>query len=152
MAANRFPVIRGPDAQQSRVQDNIQGVLAPVARALQNTPVMGAPPPAWILVSVLNGFDSPAQAQFDSFAFHKDCLGYVHIKGSAIHAAGTAAFTTLFILPKGYRTLKTRIFAASASGGAVQQAFLTNAGEVQNRVAMAAGSSIYLEFSFLAEA
>jgi hypothetical protein len=151
MAASRFPVLRGPDAQQSRVQDSIQGVLAPVAKALQGTPIMGAPPPSWIYGAPLNGFVAPALPQFSSIAFMKDALGFVHVQMSATHAVGTAALTTIFILPMGYRSRQTLPFAGMGSAGAYQGVFMLNTGEVQNRLIMAANAVIYANFSFLAE-
>ena len=80
MAASNFPILRGLDAQQSRTQDNVSQVLTPVAKALQNTPIMGAPPPSWILPSLLNGYASFGLGTAAP-AFHRDALGYVHLKG-----------------------------------------------------------------------
>jgi len=153
MAASRFPILRGPDAQQSRVQDNVQGVLAPVARALQNTPIMGAASPAWIRPTLLNGFGAPAVVAppFDDVAFTKNALGEVWVKGACSHAAGTAAFTTIFLLPLGYRPSRLRQIPVSGSAGAAQSVWVLPSGEVQNRILMAAGVSLYPEFSFLAE-
>lgn len=151
MATSRFPVLRGADAQQSRVQDNVQGVLGPVAKALQNTPIMGAVPPAWIRASPLNGFATPATAQFAPIAYHRDALGYAHVRVSVSHAAGVAALSTIFVLPLGYRPGFTLPFAGMAAAGAYQGVFVLADGQVQNRLVMAAGAVLYANFSYLAE-
>lgn len=148
---SRFPVLRGADPQQSRLQDSIQNVLQPVAEALQATPIMGAPPPAWIYATPINGFATPASAAFSRLGYHRDALGYVHVQMSATHAGGTAALSTIFNLPAGYRPLSTLPFAGMAAAGAYQGVFVLRTGEVQNRLIMAAGAVIYANFSFLAE-
>lgn len=152
MAASSFPILRGPDAQQSRVQDNVSALVTPVARALQGTPIMGAPPPAWILATPLNGFSTPSSAGFPSISFHRDALGYVHVKMSVAHVGGTAALSTIFELPIGYRSKETLPFAGMAAAGAYQGVFVLANGQVQNRLIMAAGAVLYANFSFLAEA
>jgi len=151
MAASNFPILRGLDVQQSRTQDNVSQVLTPVAKALQNTPIMGAPPPAWIRPSCLNGFSTPATVQFPAASFHKDALGYVHCKLSVGHTTGTAALSAIFVLPIGYRPAETLPFAGMAAGGVYQGVFVLKTGEVQNRLVMAAGAVLYVNFSFLAE-
>jgi hypothetical protein len=151
VVANRFPVIRTADVQQSRVQDNIAALVTPVAKALQNTPIMGAPPPAWIKPTCINGFTSPASTAFPVASFHKDALGYVHVKMSVTHAGGTAALSTIYLLPVGYRPSETLAFAGMAAAGAYQGVFVLKTGAVQNRLIMAAGAVLYVNFSFLAE-
>ena len=46
------------DEQASRTQDNIAGQLQPISDALSRTPIMGAPPPAWVKADLLNGYAS----------------------------------------------------------------------------------------------
>ena len=145
-----FPVLRGPDAQQSRVQDNVQGVLGPIASALQATPIMGAPAPAWILPELLNGYSNSALAGATSVSFNRDCLGYVHIKGGALSAAGTGILTQIFVLPMGCRPNSNRVFPASM-GATMNSVVIADTGIVTGLLAVAAGASVYLEFSFLAE-
>ena len=151
--ANRFPILRGPSGDLSRAQDNIQSLVAPVVTALQATPIMGAPPPQWIVPTLLNGFGAPVAftPPFEPPAYSKDCLGYVHVKGASNHAAGTIALTTMFLLPVGFRPSRLRQIAISGSAGAAQAVWVYPSGEVKNRILMAAGASIYPEFSFLAE-
>lgn len=147
-APSRFPVIRGADGQQSRLQDSIQQTLEPVVTALRNTPIMGAAPPALIRPTLLNGFSNPT-ADFEFVGYRINCLREVRVQGRASHVAGTGVQTVVFVLPAGYRPRATRSFAVS--GGATFNAALVFAnGEVQNRLAIAAGGSIYLEFTFQA--
>ncbi len=148
---SRFPVLRSADVQQSRVQDAIAALVEPVCKAVQDTPIMGAPPPPWIYATPINGFAAPASAAFSRLGYHKDALGYVHAQISAIHAGGTAALSTIFTLPVGYRPLVTLPFAGMAAAGAYQGVFVLKTGEVQNRLIMAAGAVLYANFSFLAE-
>lgn len=101
MASSSFPILRGPDVQQSRTQDNVNGVLQPVAKAVMNTPIMGAPAPVWVLPDLLNGWVNFGGA-FATAAFHKDCLGYVHLRGTI--KSGTVG-SNAFVLPMGYRPL-----------------------------------------------
>lgn len=133
------------------MQDNIQGVLGPVAQALQATPIMGAAPPAWILGSPLNDFVTPSTAGFMPISFHRDALGYVHVQMSVTHVAGIAALSNIFQLPMGYRPSVTLPFAGMGSLGAYQGVFVLATGFVQNRLIMAANDVLYANFSFLAE-
>ena len=150
MASNQFTVLRGPDAQQSRVQDNISAVLSSVAKALQNTPIMGAPPPAWILPELQNGFIQFA-AGTATCAFHKDALGYVHCGGLVKSPAGVAANTLVFTLPIGYRPAAVRIFPVRGTGGTFQAVSVLPTGAVTTELLIAVNGDASLEFSFLAE-
>ncbi len=135
----------------SRVQDNISATLNPVASALQATPIMGAPPPPWVRPDILNGFSQTASPQ-PVCAFHLDALDYVHVKLALTHAAGTAAGTSAFILPLGFRPLETLTFMGTDATGVSTSVTVDNAGNVANFNLMAAGDQILASFIFLAEA
>lgn len=120
MASSRFPVLRGPDAQQSRVQDNVQGVLGPVAQALQSTPIMGAAPPAWIQPDLLNGWTNLGGTAAPA-GFHKNALGYVYVRGQL--AAGTLS-AVMWSLPRGYRPGYPLVMLVECFNGAVVSAYL----------------------------
>lgn len=144
-----FLKLRGDD-QPTRAQDNINASLEPIAKALNATPIMGAPPPSWIRPSVLTGGFSNFGGGFAVVAFHKDALGYVHVKGFTTSVAGSAAFSVIFTLPQGYRPSEVRRFPAEANG-AYQGVQVYFNGDVSNVIIVAAGGFISTEFSFLAE-
>ena len=150
MVSPYFPVLRGPDPQQSRVQDNVQSVLGPVAKSLQNTPIMGAPPPSWIRPSLLNGWTSDT-AGVAVIAFHRDALGYVHVGGYGVNAAGCAGFTTTWTMPMGYRPRDVRIFAVRGTSLGLQFVEVGPSGDVRTQIAVVAGGNSTFEFSYLAE-
>lgn len=115
-----FPVLRTPQtAQQSRVQDNVQDVLAPLAQRVGSTPIMGAPPPPWIKPSLLAGW-SNLTTRVQS-GFHKDALGYMHFRGYL--AAGTLS-AIAFVLPAGFRPGETVVFAPYVYNGAPTTGYL----------------------------
>lgn len=146
---SNFGIVRGASPELDRAQDGISRALNPLLQAVANTPIMGAAAPAWIKPALLNGF-SQWPAPFAVIAYHKDALGYVHCKGKAKHVAGALAGVVAWVLPKGYRPSEVRCFAVE--GGAVFQSIhVDSAGNVSNAYAVAAGSSIDFEFSFLAE-
>lgn len=93
-----FGILRGADEQQSRVQDNINAVLSPVAKALQNTPIMGAASPAWATASLLNGWTNAIATE--PVQYFRDALGFVHFRGGLV--AGTFNQPCL-TLPPGLR-------------------------------------------------
>ena len=146
-----FGRLYGADPQQSRVQDNVQSVLGPLAKAVQNTPIMGAAPPAWIRPSLLNGFT--AGAPFPLPAYHRDCLGYVHVKGFVTNFTGApiAGSTDAFVLPPGYRPNEVRSFPSFDGAGASQVVGVTPSGRVRFLLAVANAGGASLELSFLAE-
>ena len=149
MVASRFPIIRGLDPLVSRLQDNVSALVGPVAEALQSTPIMGAAPPPWTLAQLLNGYVS-ASAFIPGFfppAWQLDALGYVHLRGGVAHVAGTAAFTTLFILPLAMRPagIHTNSPDAVSQGLAVY-----DDGRVQNVAVGVPGGFVSVEFIFQA--
>lgn len=151
MASSQFPILRTPEQpQQSRVQDGIASVFNPVAKALQNTPIMGAPAPAWIQPDLLNGWANIG-AQFATAAFHRDALGYVHCKGVLSNAAGAAAGSTIFALPMGYRPAQQYRFAVEGTSATAQFINVTPVGLVSPDVVVAAGGTCDVVFTFLAE-
>ena len=152
MATSKFPTLRDvTQPQVSRVQDGIAGVLNPVAKALQNTPIMGASPPSWIRPDLLNGWVNFGGA-FALVAYHRDALGYVHTKGVAQNSTGAGLILPLFTFPLGYRPLENQAFAAVGPGATAQFYTVTFAGMVTPQVAVAAGGVTYFSLPpFLAE-
>ncbi len=150
MGSPQFPKLRGESPKPGQTQDNVSTQLQPIAKALSATPIMGAPPPDWIKPDLANGYSNTAGG-FDVAGYHKDALGYVHIKGSLTHVAGTAAATTAFTLPKSYRPLLTQRFSVRGDAGAVQAVVIANDGQVSNDLVIAAAGTIDLALSFLGE-
>ena len=150
-APANFLKLRGIDATQTRTQDNINGTLAPVAAALGATPIMGAPPPAWIRPDILNGYGQLA-APLPLCAYHKDALGYVHTKIALDHAAGAVAGTVAFVYGSGYRPSETLTFSGCDAAGVLMAMTLDSAGNLSNLAALAAADTVRMCFSFLAEA
>lgn len=150
MTASRFTKLRGADPQQSRTQDNIASQVDPISSALRLTPIMGAPVPSWIPPNLTIGFANTGGA-LASVGYHMDALHYVHMQGSLTHAAGTAAGSTIFTLPAGYRPQKNIRLAVRGTAGAAQFVTITNAGIVQNGLVLAAGGTIDLAVTFLGE-
>ncbi len=150
MGSSAFIKLRGGDPAASRTQDNISAQMQPVATALAATPIMGAPPPNWIAPTLVGGFANTGGALAIA-GFHKDALGYVHMKGALTNAAGTAAATIIFTLPIGYRPAATQRFSVRGFAGAVQAVSITSVGLVSNDLVLAAGDTIDLALSFLGE-
>ena len=152
---SRFPVLRVPgDPLAARVQQNISSVLAPVAKALQDTPIMGAAPPPWQLPQLLNGFTflySGALRAGTGFA--KDALGYVWCNVTVQNSGGgpAAAGTPIFRFPVGYRPVSPMGFACNAHTSC-DPVDLGIDGTVSDGVNLPAGAHIHLCFAFLAEA
>lgn len=146
----RFLQVRTP-GNASRVQDNINQTLQPVAEALQQTPIMGAPAPDWVtLLPLQNGFAATGGGQA-SPAYHRDALGYVWVKAAFTSAAGAAANTVVCALPVGYRPAETLHFAVKGTAGTVQFISVAPSGDCAVEVAVAAGGFVDVSFSFLAE-
>ncbi len=138
------------EEHSSRVQDNINATLRPLAQAVGATPIMGAPPPAWISPNLLADFVNVGGGSATA-GYHRDALGYVHIKGLVSTAAGTAANTTIFTIAMGYRPKESLLLPVFGTAGAVQFVTITPAGAVQARLLIAAGGSIGLNVTYLAE-
>jgi hypothetical protein len=152
-ANTRFPVLygKGDDGGHSaRVQQNINAVLEPLARAVQNTPIMGAPPPPWTYPDLLNGWTNHGPP-FATCAFHRDCLGYVHFKGVAHNSAGGANRNPIFILPVGYRPAEENSFTCAATPGTTQNMTLTRDGIFQPDSNVANNGHVHFSMIFLAE-
>lgn len=118
MATSRFNVLRETgDALASRLQDNIAGVLTPVARAVMATPIMGAPPPPWVAANLLNAWVNinPTNSLYPPAAYHRDALGYVHLRGYIVNGTLNA---TVLTLPAAYRPAYRMTFVAASFGGA----------------------------------
>lgn len=148
MVAPVFLKLRG-EGRDSRTQDNISATLEPAVRALSATPIMGAPPPGWIIPTLLLDFvNATGQAVA---AYHRDALGYFHGKGAVSTAAGQGAGSVIFTIPMGYRPRETLRLAVVGNGFTFQAVRVTPSGDVINEVAIAAGGSIDLNFTFLVE-
>lgn len=151
MASSQFPILRTPEQpQQSRVQDGIASVVNPAVKALQNTPIMGAPPPAWIRPDLLNGWVNYGNA-CEVIAFHRDALGYVHAKGVLINNTGGALAAVIMLFPKAHRPAFTQRFAVMGDAGTSQAISVFATGFAQPIVAVPNGGTCDFAFTFLAE-
>jgi hypothetical protein len=153
MAANAFNrLYDAGQPQQSRVQDNLAALVGPVAKALQNTPIMGAAAPAWVPLALASAFT--AATGYAAPSMHKDALGYVHVRGRATSAAGVAANATLVpAWPQGFRPSAASVRQFPASGGTTYQALAFSVlGVVTVLNAVGVAGVVDLELCFLAEA
>lgn len=68
----------------------------------------------WITPTLLNGWTN-YNVDFSAIGYHKDTLGYIHLKGVVAAGGGNAA---IFKLPAGYRPSKTQphIIAVNTNG------------------------------------
>lgn len=66
----------------------------------------------WTLPSLLNGW-LDYDTNYNSIAYHKDELGYVHLKGLA--RAGTIG-QPAFVLPAGFRPIRQNLIATISNG------------------------------------
>ena len=101
----------------------------------------------WIAPTLLNGWVDYGGLSAPA-GYHKDALGYVHLRGD-IKSGTTTPFTTLFTLPVGYRPAFV-INAATVSNSAFGWIVVLTNGNVQ----ITAGSSVFLSLAippFLAE-
>ena len=135
---------------EARTQDNIAATVTPIATRLNATPIMGAPAPAWIRPDLVGGYSQTAAPQ-PVVAYHKDALGYVHVKVGMTHAAGCAAGTTAFLFGAGYRPSETLTLTGVDAVGLLVAMTLTAAGVFANLAVLAAGDQIRLYDTFLAE-
>lgn len=140
------------EEHSARVQDNIGATLAPIANALNATPIMGAAPPPWILPSLAAGWANLG-APFAVVGYHRDALGYVHAKGVLTNTSGGALplGTTIFTLAMGYRPSETQRFSVPGAAVTAQELTITSAGVVSNNAAVANGAAIDIVFNFLSE-
>lgn len=154
MGTPNFPKLRGADGEASRVQDNIDSTLRPMVLALANTPIMGAASPNWIRPDLVGGWaniGTIAGINYAIAAFHKDALGYVHMKGLISNAAGVAAGVTMLTLPMGYRPREYNRFVVDFNGGASNTVMVAPTGALWTEAVVAAGNNISLSIIFLAE-
>ena len=147
---NVFPKLyESGNTHSSRVQDSIDTVLRPVASAVNATPIGGAPPPAWVrpvLVAPWLDFGG----EFAVSAYHKDALGYVHLKGVVMNTSGGAVSSVVTVLPPGFRPAATNRFSVGSS--ADQTIVITLAGSVTPNLAVPGGNALDIgPLSFLAE-
>ena len=147
-APTRFQKLRG-DGQPVRTQDNVGAVLDPLAEAVGNTPIMGAPPPPPIRPDLLNGFEDLGDP-YALTSYHRDALGYVHLTLHVQNSAGTTT-VTVFDLDQGYRPGATLVFAGTDGGGGVFEFSINAAGEVENITTFGAADIAALSCVFLAE-
>jgi len=69
-------------------------------------------------------------SSFNTAAFYKDPFGLVHLKGLVEDTVGTGVGATIFTLPVDYRTTKSLIFAAIATGNTVARIDVNSSGTV----------------------
>lgn len=146
---SQFLKLRGPE-QPTRAQDNIAGTLEPIAKALNATPIMGAPPPAWIPMSLVGGFAFTGLGQVMP-EYSKDALGYVWVRGAIVNAAGCAVNTVFTTFPIGYRPSYSAHFAIKGNAATAQFVGVDSNGNAYVEVAVAAGGFTDMYFAFLAE-
>ena len=145
-----FSKIRSSDPIISRVQDMIADQVNPAAKAWAATPIMGAPPPPWVGLSLLADFVNAGGGEAVA-ASHLDALGYVHLKGLILTAAGTAAGTLIMTLPAGQRPKETQRFAVRGNTATAQFLKLLPTGALSHDIVIAAGGTLSLSISYLAE-
>lgn len=148
---SQFQKLRG-EGQNPRVQDNIDATLEPIARALNSTPIMGSPPPPWIKPDLAAGW-SNIGGQFATAGYHKDALGYVHVKGVLTNSSGgiMVAASTIWTMPMGYRPGATQRFSVPGAAVTAQEVTITAAGVIMNNAAVANGAAMDVVFTYLAE-
>lgn len=152
MANNLFAKLYGnADPHSSRVQDNIDAVTRPAVTALSVTPIMGAPPPAWILCQLLSPYANNPSPGDSAMSFHKDALGYVHTQGlfKNTGAVGTTAVVT--VMPQGYRPAHNLMFAVRGPAATVQFLDVLLDGTVSPQLNIPAANVCSFSISYLAE-
>lgn len=145
----KFARVRTASVELNRVQDSIAAVLDGVARAVQATPAFGAFP-GWVVPSLSPPWANLGGA-FASAGFLRDMAGVVHVKGVLLNGSGAGSSAPIFTLPAGYRPSATLRFAVEGAGATAQFLSVTSLGVVTPEVAVAAGASCDLTFSFFAE-
>lgn len=144
----QFPKLRvGGDA--SRTQDNVSGQLQPVARAVAATPLLDGTAPEWVALSLLNGFANSGTTS--AAARYKDPFLRVHLKGFVVHAAGCAGGTVIAVLPLGERPASSYVTVVQGTATTYQALLISPNGNISVEVAVAAGGTVWLSGSFLAD-
>lgn len=145
---SRFGVIRDPaNPQSSRAQDKISNTLAPIAKALAATPIMGGALPFWIQPDLKADF---LNVTGRTVGFHKNGLAYVFGRGRVSTALGQVGGTTIYTLPSLYRPGLNMTFPIPGSAG-FQTLTITTSGVISVDGAIAAAGTVDLVFCFLAE-
>lgn len=142
-----FPKLRGSDSTLSRTQDNVNIQLGPISQALSQTPIMGSAP-IWTPVTLDAAFASLG-APYATAAYYKDALWRVWSVGVLVSAAGVGAGATVFTFPMGLRPSSTQRKAVEGSGATAQFVSIDAAGVVTVEVAVGAGGTLDVDFSFL---
>lgn len=150
MASPRPPVFRGLDPLQSRQADATANTVTPFLTRLAATPIMGAPAPPWIAPTLLTPWANFGGV-YAKAGFHKDALGYVHVKGVLSNASGAGTSNVVFVLPVGYRPKETNRFAVEGNAVSAQFISVDAQGNVRPEVAVAASGSCDITCTFLAE-
>lgn len=136
---------------QNRTQDNVARIVEPTVSAVQATPIMGAKPPNWIPFTILTANGWAALGGGNAVpAFHKDALGYVHVKGAWLNTSGGGNSAKCAQLPMGYRPAETNDYPVSVSGGNCQALIITPDGFLQPDTAILNNGHMHTSFSFLA--
>ncbi len=158
MGSPSFPKLRGDSPKPGQTQDNVSNQLQPIAKALAATPIMGAPAPDWIKPDLQvcevgpPSFSWTNTPGFASAGYHRDALGYVHVKGSVTNLGAGASSLFILTLPMGYRTLEAQRFVVRGDAASYQSLLLNIDGTVVPEVAVPAAGTVDLVMTFLAEA
>lgn len=151
-----FPALSGKDPELSRWTQAANAVFRPVAEAVANTPMLGAPPPPWINVGILpaSGYvqvPTGVAPFLPKTAHHRNALSYVYGKLAVTTAAGSGP-AVLFNLPTGSRPSELVSFFGGDGGGTnVWELAVHPDGDVEVISTTGAGDVVVATFTFLAE-
>lgn len=144
----QFPKLRvGGDV--SRTQDNIAQQVDPIARVVAATPMLNGAAPAWVKFSLVNGYAN--SGTIAPASRYKDSFLRVHMQGFLVHAAGCAGGTVLTVLPRGERPTSFQLIVVQGTAVTYQAILINPNGNVTNEAGIAAGGTIWLGGSFLAD-
>lgn len=152
MALSKFTQLNDrAQPHSSQVQARVNQVVEPVATAVNATPIGGAAPPAWIRPNFGTSWADLNSSGSAVLAFHKDALGYVHLKGVIANTSGAPNAGTICTLPLGCRPLELHEWPARAGAGFSFFA-IDQKGIVSPPGGVAAGDFLVLQAIFLAGA
>lgn len=149
MASDQLTNLRGKDPGANRQTDAIARLVTPVCQAVMRTPIMGAPPPTWIIPDLMSGLTQYGNG-YSPLRYHRDALGYVHVVGGLYSAAGAAPGSTVAVLPSGYRP-KYHMTLIGEIGGAFGIFAMRSYGSIEIPFGIGAGLAMGFAFDFLAE-
>lgn len=146
-----FPKLRGADPQAARTQDNVAGQLAPIARAVAQTPLLNGVLPPWVALSLRGGFTNTTNVNDAAFGYMPDALRRVSLRGALQNVAGAAAVTAFATLPQGQRPSKEVYLPCVGTGATYQCLYINVDGIVYTLVAVPAGGTVNIHASFIAD-